>query len=184
MTQPAKHAPKRNGPQREADLEIIRGLYVRGHTYREIAAKVTELRDYSLSYQTIKNDVDEILSRWRETLVESIDKLKADELAKINEVERQAWAEWERSKLDTSRHEEGSNDKTGCFEKDITEGRLGDPRYLEIIGKCVQKRCDILGLDAPKRSEVTGRGGAPLLIGVQRMSDEELEGIIRGADEG
>ena len=86
---------------------------------------------------------------------------KAQELAKIDEVERQAWVAWERSQEDaeSTKVVETASDKR--YEAQ-TKGQAGDPRFLDIVMKCVDRRCKILGVDAPVKQQVTGADGGPV----------------------
>lgn len=49
---------------------------------------------------------------------------------------------------------------------ELLEARDGDPRFLEGIRKCIQDRCKLLGIQAPERLELTGKGGKELAIRV------------------
>ena len=39
------------------------------------------------------------------------------------------------------------------------EEQIGDPRFLDGIMKCISKRCEILGLDAPKKAAFSNADG-------------------------
>lgn len=177
-------AVKRTEGQRELDLLFIQTLYVRGDTLRHIARQLNAERPYSLSHQTIANDVNDLLNRWRKAMVEKIDELQAAELLRINGVEREAWEAWERSK--DKREKTLAETKTGKGSgKDqrtqiTSETLIGDPRFLEKVQWCINKRCEILGLDAPRRLQHTGAAGGPIetkathAIDLSKCSDEEL----------
>ena len=156
---------KRTQRQREADLQEINKLYVRGANLREIAAQISANREYRLSHVTIKADVDLILERWRETLLSDIDRLKSEELARINHLECEAWAAWERSKQDAERtlaEKRHATQGTTSVASVVKEGQCGDPRYLQRVEWCIEKRCKILGLDAPaKVAQTTPDGESP-----------------------
>lgn len=148
----------RTKAQREEDLTHIQRYYVRGYTFRQIAQAISDNRDYSISYVTAHRDVQTILERWRQEMVKGVHEHQAAELARINAMEREAWDAWDASRQ--YRERTMSKRKTGHTpgeEAQVTkEKMLGDPRYLQIIQWCINKRCEILGLDAPDKVEVSG----------------------------
>jgi len=156
--------------QREADLVIVARLYLQKQTQAEIG------RQLGLSQQQIGYDLKTLQKRWQESSVISIDTRKAEELARIDRLERVYWDAWERSLeafKSTTQTAEGTGDSRRNRGTIKTEERDGDPRYLEGIRWCIQKRVDIIGIDAPKRNELTGTGGGP--IRMQNISEEELD---------
>jgi hypothetical protein len=98
-------------------------------------------------------------------MLEDIDAWLAIELEKTVQVEAEAWAAWERSKLDseTLTTTRAQVSETGVVEpveeKLIVKGQSGDPRYLAMIDKCIDRRCKLLGLYAPERVALTDPTG-------------------------
>ena len=71
----------------------------------------------------------------------------AMELERIRLVQREAWKGWKRSQLPsvvTRRSRRG--DRT--VEVTVTKTRVGNPRFLNVLLKCVDRRIRLLGLDA------------------------------------
>ena len=66
--------------------------------------------------------------------------LKRRQLSKLDLLEREAWDGWERSKQ---------------------TGHAGDPRMLLMVLRCVERRCQILGLDAAKPDGAKPDGAKP-----------------------
>ena len=164
-------AGKRTPRERERDLAITEKLWVHGSTLKDISRQVCDGQRYTLTTMTISNDVAEILNRWRKTLEKDIGELKAAELARLNRLENAAWIAWERSREDAVKHIEGT--RTGGKDGDLTtdqtirEPQCGDPRYLERVQWCINKRCQILGLDAPtKIAPTNSEGDGPAVIRV------------------
>lgn len=137
--------PKRTKTQRERDLEEIAHRYCRGEFQASIG------RDLGITQQQVSYDVKELIKRWQAAGLASIDERKVAELAKVDELERTYWTEWERSKEDR------------VLDK---EHRLGDPRYLAGVQWCIERRCKILGIDTPERQEVAGLVGQAIEIRV------------------
>lgn len=130
-------------------------LYLQGWTQSAIAA------NQQVTQGQISQDLHAIRDEWRESALMDFNEHKIKELAKLDHLEATLWAAWEQSlkpikkktvkksgkldiKLPADKQLPSHFDQT-----DVEEGRLGDPRYLEGIQRCIQKRCDLLGLDAP-----------------------------------
>lgn len=127
--------------------------YLRGE-YQSVIAQAL-----GVDTATISRDLAAVRAAWLSSAVRDFDAAKAQELAKIDEVERAAWIAWERSTQDKEvavQETDGVKDeKTGRPKiKKATlrkEGQSGNPAFLSTILTCIERRCSILGLDAPKR---------------------------------
>ena len=146
--------------------EIVASLLIRGVPYTEIARQ-TDVK----STQTVWADVQAILDEWRKYHLEDINKFLLIELRKTMEIENEAWEQWERSKLDRESVRTTEAIMTDLDPDDPTlisivgglipterqttkAGRLGDPAYLTIIDKMIDKRAKLLGLYAPERLQL------------------------------
>ena len=143
---------RRSALQREKDLERTAELYLRGVYQTDIAAQL------GVTQQTVSKDIKALQTRWQESALTNIDEMKSRELARIDELERTYWAEWEASKEErsstTTKAVEHIGNKSQRNEATIRkEERLGDPAYLRGVQWCIERRCAIVGIDAPKRNE-------------------------------
>lgn len=176
--------------QEQATIEqrrvVITQRYLKGDYQADIA------RDLGVTQQQISKDLKAIRAAWLVSAVRDFDALKAQELARIDGVEREAWQAWERSRLDkevsvTEQVEgEGSITVTKFPDgKEITtrkklkaritrEGQAGVPAYLTVILACIERRCKILGLDAPQKFNIT--------IDWDNLSEEQIDRLARGED--
>lgn len=142
----------------------VANLYLRGAWQPEIARLV------GVSQSTISRDLAIVRKRWLEDAKADYDAKVAEQLAKIDAVELEAWAEWQKSKgrERTRKAVKKYGGKSGRAEKveetTTVETLLPEARYLEIIHKCIERRCKLLGLDAPERKQITGAEGGPLVI--------------------
>jgi hypothetical protein len=121
----------------------VAARYVRGETQWEIA------RAFEVDQKTISNDLAAIRKEWLADAVRSVDEIKARELAKIDECEAQAWRAWTKSQenAETLRARvRGKGDDARPETEKVTKGQAGDPRFLDLVLKCVEKRCLILGV--------------------------------------
>lgn len=154
-----RRAQKCNKEQR---LEIVAPLWRKNYTYREIRVEVMkrlDLKAYALS--TVKSDVDTLLHEWQENRLEDTDKKVTSELARIDLVIREAWDMWEKSKQDYEK-KKGKQKGVPIFDEQGVQIKVkttyqemlneeyrakGDARYLDIIIRCIERRCKLLGLD-------------------------------------
>jgi len=122
-------------------------LYLQNHRYFEICEKL------AVSYETVKKDVEIIRNEWLEKRNDKYDAWMMREIEKIDLVEKQAWEEWHRSKLDAETRiteAEADDEEMGKLSpKKATvkkQGQTADPRYMDIILKCSDQRAKLLGL--------------------------------------
>lgn len=134
----------------------IAARYLRGEYQSAIAA------DLGIDQAQVSRDLKSIRAQWLASAVRDFDAAKAQELAKIDEVERAAWEAWRRSTQDKEvaiQETDGTKDektqrpkiKKATLRK---EGQSGNPAFLTTILTCIERRCAILGLDAPKRFQI------------------------------
>lgn len=177
---------KRTDVQRENDYQIIADLYLRGHRQSEIAQQL-ELHQTQISY-----DLRIIQKRWRESSIINFNEAKQRELARIDALEREAWQAFERSKAEHKRTRQskrtgGETESSDAFIE--REDRDGDPRFMEIILKCIVQRSNILGINAAMRvgpadwrDEIAKLGGDPDAI--KRLAVASIAGSLRPNDGG
>lgn len=168
-------------------------LYVRAWTQMQIAAEV------GVSQRQISRDIKAIQEEWAKKNTSSIEASKLRALASIDQVEYEAWAEWERSKQDaeattteemalggapSSPQTEGESvfaealapvmAPTKIRTRREVKGRLADARYLQVINTCRDDRCKLLGLyptSMPVNWEV-----------LRNMSREQIQRVAKGED--
>jgi len=154
-------APKRTAFQIERDRRDIADLYLQGWTQQRIADSINTdaARGYELTRQQIGYDLKRIQEAWRESALIDIDEAKARELAKVDRLEREYWDAWERSCEDVvtvramgkqpAKGEKGKPDRVTR----ITKKQDGDPAFLRGVQWCIERRCKIIGVDAPTKTE-------------------------------
>lgn len=159
-------------PQREDLRTRIAALYVRGYGLMRMAKEISSVADYSVSAVTVSKHLKAVLKEWYDNREHDIDQRINTELMKINEVEYEAWKAWERScktKTKKTSKQKGTPKvrelKDGKKENYIvsdyvseteqTEEMVGDPRFLDIIAKCIETRLQWIN----KGSDVPGPKG-------------------------
>jgi hypothetical protein len=160
-------APKRTAFERERDLHRTAQLYLKGRTQAEIAEEL------NVSREQIKYDLAIIQTRWRSDTTINLDEAKQKELARVDHLERTYWDAWERSlegKVKT-RTEQSTNGKgaddggTKAAKASVEkESLLGNPAYLAGVMSCIERRCKMLGLDAPIKNDNNNTGLVTLRV--------------------
>ncbi len=164
---------KRTDFQREADLPKIADLYRAGHTQRAIS------QQFGLSQGQICQDLAEIKRRWKAESVEFFTSKIEEELSKIDNLEITYWNQFDESRQDeicitvetktvTLKGDDGGDSvdlpATETKRTIKTTKRVGDRGFLTGVEWCIERRCKLLGLDAPAKSELTGKDGGALTV--------------------
>lgn len=131
----------------QARRQKVAALYLAGHYQHEIA------RDLSISQQQVSHDLRQVRAEWMTRAVQDIGVLQQEELEKISAIEREAWAAFARSKLDTESTIQEKHDGKLKVSRRV-EKRVGEVRWLGIILDCISRRCDLLGLAAPRKFQI------------------------------
>lgn len=152
----------------------VGAMYLQGKAQWEIAKAV------GATDRTIRRDVKAIEAEWLLSAVMDLNAAKAKELARLDRVEREAWRGWRRSlqKAEKSRAKTVTTPKGKHTEAEKTSaGQAGDPRFLQEVRGCIERRCKLLGIDAPTKHEHGGVGGGPIEHSVSDA--DRLKGLQR-----
>ena len=128
--------------------ERVAKLYLEGHNQQAIADRV------SCCVATVCKDLKALQAEWRENAESDFSDKMATEIAKLDKIEATAWEGFRDSKETVETNTNGATIKKTA----------GEPRFLVIIQNCIDKRCKILGIDAPGRVELSGKNGQPLEV--------------------
>jgi hypothetical protein len=130
-------------------------------------------RRLGVDRSTVSRDLKVLNARWKEAAIRDLDAAKGQELERIDLLEQEYWAAWEKSK---NGHETTTTEQTTTPEGERNKAAIrreeqhGDPRYLAGVQWCIDKRCEILGLKAPhKIAPTTPDGQEPY-----RLTAEDL----------
>jgi hypothetical protein len=147
--------------------EQVAELYLQSWSQLRIA------RHLQVSQNTVSLDLRAIQKEWRQSSIRDFDAMRERELRKIDRLEREANAAWERSQkpLQEARTE---GEATNQLVRKRVKNQYGDPRFLELIRKCIADRRALLGLDAPTKVAPTTPDGKAL------TRNERLETILQG----
>jgi predicted transcriptional regulator len=118
----------------------VADLFLQGRTQSFIAAQL------EIAQSTVSEDLHHVREAWHESAIGMIDETRERELKKIDLVEREAWAAWERSQK-PAQSAVVTGDGTGKQTRKSMKNQTGDPRFLDQINKCIAHRRALLGLD-------------------------------------
>ncbi len=151
---------KRRSPAEiERHRRLISDLYLQGLLQAEIAARI------GVGQATVSRDLKALRKEWLKDSKADFGQAKAKELAKIDRLEREYWQAWRRSCQDAeTTTQKGVTAADKVTRKEVSKtakGQAGDSRFLAGVQWCIERRCKILGIDAPKSVDMTS-AGAPL----------------------
>lgn len=141
-------APKRTKTERIRDRSVISELLLKGWTQAAIGQYL------EISQSQVSRELRRIKEDWKKESNRDFDLSVEQELKRLELIERTYWQAWDKSlqpKESTSSEKKGSEVKVGKR----TEQRAGNPAYLKGVMECIDRRCKLLGLDAPVKSEIT-----------------------------
>jgi hypothetical protein len=124
---------KRSTEEIQVDRVLTAQLYLQGKTQHEIAKIISDQYTFTITQQNISADLRAIQAVWAKQAEQSFDEVKQKEIARIDLIETRLWEQWERL-LDAGKV-------------------VANPSLLTEIGRCVDRRLKIFGLDAMLKAE-------------------------------
>ena len=148
-------------------------LYLEGWNQTQIADELGRHQS------TISRDLKVIQEEWAEAAILDLNEIKQRELTKLDQLEREYLDAWRRSKepiRKTTIKGRGKGEAPDTMERTTTtEYQVGDARYLDGALKCVERRCRLLGIDAPTDMKIGVSGGLEIDDERVRAAIERLE---------
>jgi hypothetical protein len=129
-------------------------------TQGEIVARLRDDYGIEVTQATVSTDLKALNQLWQSTAIENIDKWKKEVAGQYRYLYQQSLAAWELSLEDAEEISTGGKD--GPLEK--VKGQSGNPAHLKNAQESLKAIRELLGLDAPKRQELSGPEGKPLQI--------------------
>jgi len=145
---------RRSASELTRDRRRIADLYLSGWTQTAIAEEV------GVSQATISGDLKALQKAWLASSLIDFGAAKSEALAKIDRLEREYWAAWEASKEDkeTQTTEKAGGETPRSKAQIRREGQVGNPSFLSGVQWCIERRCKVLGIDAPTVIDLTSKG--------------------------
>ena len=154
---------RRDAAEIARDRRRVADLYLQGWLQTDIAA------DLGIDQSTVSRDLKALQGAWLHSALLDFNEAKAQQLAKIDRLEREYWEAWARScqaeETITQRTkgevERRKDEKTGKFvdtrPAELTKAqrdRTGDPRFLQGVQWCIDRRIKILGVDSAQKLDI------------------------------
>lgn len=120
--------------------------------------------DRTSGHVTILNDRRAIMEDWKRLAADDIDEVKAVQLAKLDKMEEELWKAWEKSKHDavmifqSGKKKRNPKGKMTVDSEDASEqrkGQYGDPRIMERICWCWDRKCELFGIKVDTKDGLT-----------------------------
>ena len=166
-----QHARKRRD-QMDRECEKSASLYLRGHSYGQIAESL------GCHIDTVRRHVKRARSLWRKRASKTYAKHLHEQMAKLDEIEAAAWIGWEKSLGDAL--ETGTEDGTSPMgETSMTKVKRkrqsGNASFLKIVNDTVRQRSELLGLLDPDSRNAQQENGDVSVVSIVIDSREEAE---------
>jgi len=162
--------PTRNERLAIAQRRIqVADLYMQGLRQIDIAGQV------GVSIDVVGLDLKAVRKEWEGRRVEARDRWVAEQLARIDHIERLATAGWQRSCGDAQERRtvttpaQRARKGVAAVPKQVkeiqnTKGQAGDPRFLERMAWCVEQRLKIVGGYAQPDGDASGGTGMQITV--------------------
>lgn len=135
---------------------------------------------YTLTRQQITEDIAQIRKQFVKITAFNLDEIKGEQLAKIDALEARAWDALEASGAPTMKttnviagvdnrgrpYRDNAGDIAPVLVKQTNQSteNVPDPLWAKVILDCVARRCELFGLDAPKKSELDLNASMPVIV--------------------
>lgn len=156
----------RSKEQKAADRQRVAELRLRSFSIDKIAEAM------GCGRTTVRRDLAWLQAKWEAEAAEDIAALKARELKKLDHLEAEALAEWERSKLTMQKVVKEVEKGVQTKERTEVSEQCGDPRYLNVMLGIQERRAKLVGADMPTKVAPTTPDGQ---ASYSAMPDAELD---------
>ena len=112
----------------ESRRQIVAEIYRDGFRSQNMIVAELAKRGIDVSRPVVVGDLKAIRARWREECKQDFIDAVNEEVQKVDDIERKA---------------------RKSFDESVLADGVGDPRFLETVLKCVDRRSKLRGLDAP-----------------------------------
>jgi len=158
---------KRTEGEKEIDKEFVLDLYLKGFSFTSITDSLNGSREYNITRTQVTKDIKKEVELWKNERLDNISESVQLEIQKVNVLEMEYWKAWIQSQKvqkvsTTSAKNRVDKDKkvqgnTELMKTERTESPVGDVRFLQGVERCIQKRCELAGLDKAKEIVISGK---------------------------
>jgi hypothetical protein len=135
--------------------------YLRGLPQYRIAAEL------EVSIDIVRDIIDQSREVWMERAGRAMSEMIAEQVAKIDAVEQNAWECFEKSKkdfLETHKATEDTDKGIANKSKTVHRKQVGGIDWMKIILQCVKQRCDLLGLGEESKDSSQAHGSMLVVV--------------------
>jgi hypothetical protein len=111
--------------------------------------QVAIARHMNIPQATVSRDLAAMREYWREFPVYDFEKVRFEQLQKIDLIEAEAWAAWQRSQ-EQQRSASITRGKAGETSRTSLKDQSGDSRFLREVARCVAQRYEMIGVKPPE----------------------------------
>lgn len=168
MLRPKNVSRPFNNVERQFIKTHIARLYLEGYSQNAMSKWISENTEMYVSPMSISTYTKQVLQEWHDARVNDIDLRITAELMRLDRVEQEAWAAWERSKFDKVKYTKKNNDFYGAEDITETTESVGDVKFLELARQCILDRMQWLakGSFAPDDAAIYNIQNNTVFIGV------------------
>ena len=135
---------KRTSLEKAFDSARLADMYLKGRSQREM------IDELSISRNTVQKALKELQQTWQSQALFDFNAAKAMQLAKVDHLEKVAWEGYHLSQQGKTSTTEMSTGRTNFTSETKSSSLAGDSKWLDKVQWCIDQRCKILGLHAPK----------------------------------
>lgn len=188
---PGERGPKRTPLEHQQNMADIAKWYMRGESQYQIGQRL------GLSQQMVSYDLKLLRDQWLKSALTDFNSQRSVSLGKIDELEVTYWNAWEASRRTKSisqtkrlkkriqeqrsaisgRSEATEDDGASSITEEASvrkEDQVGNPAFLSGVQWCIDRRITLLGLDAPKKIDMTVKTEAERLAKQLGLNPEDV----------
>lgn len=168
--------PRRSKLKIAKDQELTARLYLQGKTLLEIAEATGN------NVGVVNKDLTVLKQRWQKSAMEAMDARVSVAAARVSRIYNEAWAAFEESRkqkvsLTQKVRDDGAEQVKESSRK--VEEQYGDPLFLELALRCIERTCKIFGVDGPIKLDVTQENKSGVLVVPGIINPEDWEKTAR-----
>lgn len=172
----------RTPAQRAADLVLIEQWALEGYQMRQMEDKLAAVRPYRLGFRSIWLEVRRLHKMWEQEAVAMVDANKNQMLGVLRKQEVELWIAWEKSKTEVTKQtltkREGGTGGAKDMKSAVKVSAYGDPAIMRLILDVQRQKAELLGLNAAKKTELSGPNGGAIPVKTSALSPEELHAAV------
>ena len=135
---------KRTVLERAFDTARLADMYLKGRSQREM------IEELAISRNMVQKGLKDLQASWQSQALFDFNAAKAMQLAKVDHLEKVSWEGYHLSQQGKTSTTEMSTGNTSFVSETKSLLPSGDTKWLDKIQWCIDQRCKILGLHAPK----------------------------------